>query len=292
MEMPFEHVVIVGCGLLGASLGLAMRKKSLAKGITGVGRRGSASLSVAHQRGAIDRESDDPAAAVRDAQLVILCTPVRQFPEMFRAIAPALPPGAIVTDVGSTKSEVMRWAHELLPAHVEFIGSHPMAGSEKSGPEAAREDLYQNAVCLVCRPSVPGAAADAAHQRVTALWRDLGMRIVDCDAAQHDEWVAAASHLPHAIATTLMNVVGANPAALDVAAGGFTDTTRIASGDVAMWTDIFLTNRDAVRKAISEFEVELEKLRDAVEHGEESAIRGFLSKAKAARDAFTARRRK
>ncbi len=293
METPFDHVVIIGCGLLGASLGLAMRKNNLAKIITGVGRQGSPSVAIAQNRGAIDRATDDPAAAVRDAQLVILCTPVRQFPEMFRIIGPALPPGAIVTDVGSTKAQVMRWAADLLPAHVEFIGSHPMAGSEKSGPDAARADLYQNAVCLLCLPDrAPPRESEAAHQRLAAFWKALGMRIIECSAGQHDRWVAAVSHLPHVVATSLVNTTGGDPAALETAAGGFTDTTRIASGDVTMWTDILMTNSEAVRDMITAFEEKLGSLKAAIERGDESAVRTFLTAAKTTRDAFVARRGK
>ena len=299
MHQPFQHVVIIGCGLLGASLGLALRKHHLARLITGVGRHGSPSLAIARERRAIDRATDDPALAVRGtalpgessapppADLVVLCLPVRQFPQMFQLIAPALAPGTIVTDVGSTKAQVLQWAAQYLPAHAPFIGSHPMTGSEKSGPRAARDDLYQNAVCLLCQPPTTPAAAS---QRLTALWRTLGMRLIPCDPAQHDRWVAAVSHLPYTLAATLVHTA-ADPAALETAAGGFTDTSRIASGDVSMWTDILLTNRQPLLDILARFQENLAALRSAIDRSDEPAIRNFLTTAKTARDAFIAKRR-
>jgi prephenate dehydrogenase len=300
MEKPFEHAVIIGCGLLGASLGLALRHKGLARVVTGVGRQGSPSVAIAQQRGALDRATDDAARAVGGgalagessppppADLVVVCVPVRQFPEMFRRLAPALAPGALVTDVGSTKAQVMQWAAELLPAHTAFVGSHPMTGGEKSGPQAARENLFQNAVCLVCRPTNVSAAA---YQRVIGLWKALGMRIIACYADQHDRWVAAVSHLPYAVAATLVHATAGDPAALETAAGGFTDTSRIASGDVTMWTDILLTNRPAVSAMIGRYQENLQTLKSAVDRGDEAAIRAFLTQAKNSRDAFIAQRR-
>ena len=300
MEQPFAHVVIIGCGLLGASLGMALRHRGLARVVTGVGRQESPSVSIARQRGAIDRSMDDAARAVGGgalagessppppADLVVVCVPVRQFPEIFRRLGPALAPGALVTDVGSTKSQVLQWAAELLPAHAPFVGAHPMAGSEKNGPQAAREDLFQNAVCLVCRPAgVPAGA----YQRVIGLWHAVGMRIIPCYADQHDRWVAAVSHLPYAVAATLINATAADPAALETAAGGFTDTSRIASGDVTMWTDILLTNRPAVSAMIGRYQENLAALQAAVERGDEAAVRAYLTAAKSARDVFISRRR-
>ena len=305
MNQPFEHAVIIGCGLLGASLGMALRGQyggtRLARVVTGVGRKGSSSISVARQRGAIDRVTDNAGLAVRGAavagemavapaELVVVCTPVRQFPEVFREIAAALAQGAIVTDVGSTKAQVMEWGRELLPAppRVHFIGSHPMAGSEKSGPEAARADLYKNGACLVCSPS---NADRAARGRVVELWKAVGMRIIECSGEEHDRWTAAVSHLPHAIASTLVKTAAQDPASLETAASGFIDTSRIASGDVTMWTDILMTNRQAVVEVMDQFAARLAALREAVSRGDETAIRASLAAAKETRDAFMARRR-
>jgi prephenate dehydrogenase len=190
----------------------------------------------------------------------------------------------------------MRWAAEHLPAppRVQFIGSHPMAGSEKSGPEAAREDLYEMGACLVCKPeggAGEGAGGDEALARVAWLWRSVGMRIIECTAKQHDVWVAAVSHLPHAIASSLVKAAAADPAALETAASGFIDTSRIASGDVTMWVDILMTNREAVVEVIDRFNRELGALQDAVRSGDEQAIRAMLTRAKELRDAFIAKRK-
>jgi prephenate dehydrogenase len=303
MPQPFQHVVIVGCGLLGASLGLALRKNNLASLITGVGRYGSSSVAIARQRGAVDRATADPAPAVRGdrfadedaafppADLVVLCTPVRQFPDMFRRLAPAVAHGTLITDVGSTKAQVIRWATDLLPFYTHFIGSHPMAGSEKSGPQSARDDLFLDAVCLICPPASPKPAATAAYDRISGLWQDLGMHIIPCNPDQHDRWVAAVSHLPYSLAAALIHTAAKDPAALETAAGGFTDTSRIASGDITMWTDILLTNRQAILDVIGAFLQDLSALHSAIDRGDESAIRAFLTAAKNARDAFLAHRR-
>ncbi len=301
MEKPFEHVVIIGCGLLGTSLGLALRRRNLARIITGVGRAGSLSVSTAKQRGAIHRATDDAALAVSGgtldgvlapaADLVVICVPILQFPELFRVIAPRLAPGALVTDVGSTKTQIARWAADLLPGHTAFIGSHPMAGSEKTGPDAARENLYEGAVCLMCGPERSTPTSDAAFDRISAMWTQIGMRVTRCSAADHDRRVAAVSHLPHAMAFSLMLAAGKDPAALEAAAGGFTDMTRIAGSDPSMWTDIYLTNRDAVLEAMSRFSAELATLRTAIEKGDETAIREFVQASKTTRETFVEKRR-
>jgi prephenate dehydrogenase len=290
---PFQHAVIIGTGLLGTSLGLAMRKHNLAKIITGVGRKNSNSATIAQQRGAIDRTSDDPVTAITaptPADLIILCVPIRQFPEILKQIAPHLSPGTILTDVGSTKTQVMRWAAELLPPTVHFIGSHPMAGSEKTGPEAARDDLYTNATCLLCPPEKQSPESTAAFRRIESLWQSLGMRTVSCSPQDHDRRVAAVSHLPHAMAFALMRAAGKDPAALEAAAGGFTDMTRIAGSDPTMWTDIYLSNRDALLAAINTFSAELNTLKSAIERNDENAIRAYVEASKRTRESFITQR--
>jgi len=278
-QPSFSRIAIIGVGLLGASLGLALRKHNLARTIVGVGRKDSPSLDTAKRIGAIDEAFTEVAPAVSDADLVVLATPVRQFVKAMQQMAPALKPGAIVTDVGSTKQDVLGWAAEHLPKHAHFVGSHPMAGSEKRGPEAARVDLYQNAVCIVCGD---GQSPEAA--RVEALWQALGMSVVRTDASTHDRWVARVSHLPHAVAFALMNAVSQDPAALAVSAGGLADTTRTAASDTQMWLDIFMTNRMAVVGAINDYLNHLSELRTAIAHGDEPRIRTLLETAKSSRE--------
>jgi prephenate dehydrogenase len=276
----FDRVTIIGVGLLGASLGLALKQRGMAGRVVGVGRANSPSLRVALDRRAIDEAQTDAAVAVKNSDLVVLCTPVRQFPETLRAIAPALQPGTIVTDVGSTKQQVMQWAADMLPKSVHFVGSHPMAGSEKRGPESAKADLYDGALCLICTDF----PLEAAAIRIVEMWTRIGMRTQVISPELHDLWVAAVSHLPHAAAFSLVNAAALVPDALPVAAGGFIDSTRVASSDVQMWTDIFLTNQNDVVAMMNRYIGVLEDLRDAIEHGEEDSIRNFLTKAKEKRD--------
>jgi prephenate dehydrogenase len=308
MSQPFHHVVLHGVGLLGASLGLALKKHGLARIVTGVGRANSSSLDIALRRGAIDHASTNLAAAIRGthlppphastpADLVVLCTPIRQFPQAMRTLAPALAPGTLVTDVGSTKAEVMRWAAEFLPPPpaVQFIGSHPMAGSEKSGPEAARDSLYDKAVCLLCPPETHSENAQratvAALARIRAMWQALNMRIIELPGDVHDAWVATISHLPHAAAFALVQTAGRSPEMLQAVAGGFLDSTRVASSDVSMWTDIFLTNKPAVLAAMDTYTAELASLRRAIAEEDEPAVRAYLMKARETREALLAQRR-
>ncbi len=262
----FDEVVIVGVGLLGASLGLALKARHLAKHVSGVGRAGSDSLEIALKRGAVDEGFTDLSAALgRNPDLVVLCVPVRQFPGAMEKLKGKLKPGAIVTDVGSTKGEVMGWANEAFGKRegARFVGSHPMAGSEKRGPAAARGDLYEKGLCFLCRGA--GDADGAALAKVEAMWKGIGMRTKELEAGLCiDKWVGMVSHLPHAVAFSLVNAAGSHPEMLAAAAGGFLDTTRIASSDVEMWADIFLTNREAVVGAMDAFLGEMGKLRAAV----------------------------
>ncbi len=289
-DCRFDCVTIIGVGLLGASLGLALKQRSLAGRIIGVGRAGSDSLPIALQRQAIDIAQTDPAPAVREASLVVLAVHIGQFPAIFERIAEALPSGALVTDVGSTKTQVMHWATKRLPIHVDFIGSHPMAGSEKRGPQFARPDLFENAVCLVCPPPIhargprTGQRVESATNRVEALWRAIGMKTHRLDARRHDQWVAAVSHLPHAVAAALVLAASETPQALSAIAGGFLDTTRIASADPVIWTDIFLTNKPAVINQLTVFIRRLRTLQTAIRRGDHGVVADLLQQAKTTRD--------
>ena len=306
----FDRVTIVGVGLLGASLGLALKEHGLARRIVGVGRRGSASLDIALNRGAIDEASHEVSAVVKGSDLVVLCTPIRQFPGMLKDLASVLSHG-IITDVGSTKAEVMKWAAEILPVDGPvFIGSHPMAGSEKRGPDHARSDLYRDSLCFLCTDSgfagrgaaTPAAASPpptpamdrtlVALEKVQNLWRMLGMRTLWIPALEHDRWVATISHLPHAVAFALVNAAAREPAMLQAVAGGFIDTTRVASSDTEMWTDIFLTNRDAIVQAIDTFSADLAGLKQAIATGDVPAIRAVLAAARKTRDELVEQRRR
>ncbi|NNM86570.1 MAG: prephenate dehydrogenase/arogenate dehydrogenase family protein [Phycisphaerales bacterium] len=283
----FGAVAIIGVGLLGASLGLALKNRRLASRVVGVGRRGSASLKTALKIGAIDTASTD-MAAVSECDLIVLASNIGAFPDLMRQLARCMKPGAIVTDVGSTKEQVMQWAAELLPAGV-FVGSHPMAGSERRGPEFARADLYQDAVCLVCAPR-QGLNAKTLR-RVESLWRAVGMRTLSVAARQHDEIVATISHVPHAVAAALVQLSCSVPGAEAAIAGGFVDTTRIASGDPTMWTDIFRTNGSAIDASLGVLIAMLEHYRRVVRRGAPEELQELFAEAKKRRDALVAKLR-
>jgi prephenate dehydrogenase len=233
---------------------------------------------------AIDEGYDDPASAVRGADLIILCTPVGTFPWMLEAIGPALVPGAIVTDVGSTKHSVVEAAHRLLPQIAQFIGSHPMAGSEKRGVEYARADLMQGATCIV----TPGERSDpGALEKVESFWRLLGMRTVRVSPEEHDRRLADVSHLPHALAAAL--VAMQEEGSFDLAGKGFTDTTRIAGGDGGLWRDILLDNRDNVLASIERLNGQLAKLSASLHAGDGDAVKAWLDGAAQRRERHVTR---
>jgi prephenate dehydrogenase len=280
-----NRIAIIGVGLLGGSVGLALRAAGF-KGVrVGAGRRAS-SLENALRFDAVDEATLDMHQAVRGAEAVILCTPISRFAPLLKEIAPALMPGVIITDVGSTKTEVLRTAERILPRTVQFIGSHPIAGSEKTGVEFSRADLFDRALCLVTpgRRTTPQTTAWA-----TGFWEALGGQTIVLDAARHDQLLGQVSHLPHAVAAALV-ALAVHGSAIDFAGPGFGDTTRVASGDPTMWTDIFRTNRRAVGKAIDGLVKELLRFRGYLKDDNEEAIRKWLAASKDARDRWVAQR--
>jgi len=275
----FGHITIIGVGLLGGSLGLAVKARDPSVRIAGVGRR-QASLDEALKVGAIDSAHLDPSEVVACSDLVVLATPVGAFGRYLRIIAPLLKPRAIVTDVGSTKASVVRQAAQVLGRDGRFIGSHPMAGSERKGVAFARADLFAGATCVL----TPTAATPrAVTQRIRRFWRSLGMVLCQMSPAAHDRAMARISHLPHVLAGLLMLLPTKGD--LDVAATGFRDMTRLASGDPEMWRDILLTNRRAILAAIDEFDEQLMHLRDVLERADAPGVEKFLATAKRRRDA-------
>lgn len=274
-----DRITIAGVGLLGGSIGLALRAAGFAGVRVGVGRRQS-SLRKALDCDAVDEVTTDPAAGVAGAQLVVLCTPIGRFAPLIQAMAPALSPGTRLTDVASTKAEVVRLFRQHLPAKVRFVGSHPMAGSEKTGVEFARADLFDNALTLV----TPDASARPGDVRwMRQFWEALGSRTLVIAPAEHDRLLARASHLPHAVATALVRLAVRHQA-IDLAGPGFADTTRIASGDPALWTDIFRTNRRAMIQAVDQLVRELQRFRRRLDRDDARAIHQWLTANKLARD--------
>ena len=287
MPRLFERVTIAGVGLIGGSLALAARAAGLIGEVVGLGRS-AANLEIAQRRGIIDRYSHDPAEAARDADLLLLAVPVRSIAAVARACAPALRPGALVSDVGSVKQAIVRDVEAVLPAGVTFVGTHPIAGTEESGAGAADVDLFRGRRCIV----TPGTRADAAAvATIRALWEGVGMRVDEMAAARHDEVLAWTSHLPHALAFSAVNAVLEVDAALPQFAGpSFGDLTRVAASSTDMWCDIFLANATQVEQAITRFVRTLEALRGALAARDEAALRACLDQARSARRAWSAGR--
>ncbi|HOW72419.1 MAG TPA: prephenate dehydrogenase [Phycisphaerae bacterium] len=280
-----DRIAILGVGLLGGSIGLALQAHGFTGTRVGIGRRQS-SLKKALEYDAVDEVTCDVAAGVAGAQLVILCTPIGRFEGLLRELASALSAGACVTDVGSTKGEVVRLAERLLPRRVGFVGSHPMAGSEKTGVEYARADLFDEALCLV----TPTRRTPSASVRfMLGFWQRIGARTMVVSPARHDMLLARVSHLPHAVAAALVRLAMAQ-GAIDVAGPGFADTTRIAGGDPAMWTDIFRSNRRSVLKAVDLLVGELRRFRSLLDKDDPKAIDRWLARSQHARQAWIGRR--
>ena len=273
-------ISIVGLGLMGASLAMALRKRGYAGRLTAFARKPE-TRREALTRGIVDAAFDDPDPAVREATLVVLCAPIRACVELAADIAPVLRAGALVTDVGSTKGWICRQMAGLLPPGV-FVGSHPIAGSEKQGLQAASADLYENALAVIASP--PAVSAEAAA-RVAALWEAAGARTCRLAPEDHDRLLARTSHLPHMAAAALANAIGRDRAG-EVGAfcgTGFYDSTRVASGSTEMWNDILMTNAAAVAEELRAFKIEVERVYDDLQAGRFGDVAQFLERARAAR---------
>jgi len=287
--VQFQKITIIGVGLLGGSIGLAARRRKLAGEVAGFVRRKS-SLKDCEKAGAVDYATTDLLAAVSNSDLVIICTPLAQMRSLAEQILPALKRGAIVTDVGSVKAGVVRELELFVKkSGAHFVGSHPMAGAEKTGVSAARADLFQNAVCVLTPTK---NSNKAAVRKLEQFWKSLGARVVKLDAVQHDLLVSRTSHLPHVVAATLANLVlnPANPKAqAGLCATGFRDTTRIASGSPEMWRDIALANRKNLSRSVDAVVAELKKFQIALKGGEGRAVENYFATAKQRRDNWCAK---
>lgn len=281
----FGTVALVGVGLIGGSLGMAIKRHGLAERVIGVGRS-EQRLMQARILGAIDEyriESDD---SVQDADLVVICTPVRTIISKLRSFAGNLKPGAVVTDVGSTKREIMDAAAECLPRHATFIGGHPMAGTEKSGVEAAFPDLFLGATYVL----TPSDSTDLAGLgRLTSLVESTGARIEVMSAAEHDRAVAVVSHLPHVISAALLAQTESSAktcgSIFRLAAGSFRDATRVSDSPPEIWRDICLSNADEIVKAIDDFQSWLSAMKDSLLDLDEKAVYDFFDSARGVREA-------
>ena len=282
--MHFQKITLVGVGLLGGSLGLAIRQRRLSDVVFGFVRRAAAAAEC-ERTGAVDQATCDLTRAVEGADLVILCTPIAQMRSMAEQMLPVLKPGSIVTDVGSVKGSVVQQIETLIAERgAHFVGSHPMAGAEKMGLTAARADLFQNAVCVI----TPTANSNRdAVQRLEEFWKDVGGRPLNLTPEFHDDLVSRSSHLPHVVAAELANYVlsPAHPKEQAMlCANGFRDTTRIASGSPEMWRDIALANRKYLARVLGVFIEDLQEFQLALGNEDRKNIQEFFEKAKQRRD--------
>ena len=278
-----ENLVILAPGLLGGSVARAAHARGLAGRITVWARRPESRRKLREQPW-VHHVAETAEEAVREASLVVLAAPVDKIIELARQIAPHLPAGALVTDVGSVKAELCRACHDALAPRVHFIGAHPMAGSEKTGWENATETLFEKRVCFV----TPLAGTDeTAIATVARFWSDLGAEVTTVSPDQHDEITAHISHLPQALATSLATFLAAkNPQWRNLSGNGLRDTTRIAASDATMWIEIFQQNRDEVLRALRQFQDELQGFQTALANRDWPEIRTRLERGKAWRDGF------
>jgi prephenate dehydrogenase len=290
-KLKIGKLVVIGVGLIGGSFALALKRARAVQRVVGVGRT-RRNLADALRLKAIDDASHDPARAVQGADLVLLATPVGQMPAVMSAIAPHLPAHAVVTDVGSTKRDVIACAQRFLGGHLpRFVPAHPVAGTEESGAAAAFADLFRGRN-IILTPQA-GTAARAVTL-VRRAWEACGARVVRLDAGTHDELFAAVSHLPHVIAFALVNMLAGrrNPARLfGLSAGGLRDTVRIAGSSPEMWADICLANRDALLAALEDYENELEQTRAAIERADAAELRRLFARARSAREKWLLKKR-
>ncbi|RJY09779.1 prephenate/arogenate dehydrogenase family protein [Aurantiacibacter aquimixticola] len=281
--MPFNKVAIIGLGLLGGSIGLAVRERL--PSLETVGFDADSDVrSRARELGLCGSVAEDAAIAVQDADLVILCVPVGAMRTAAEAIAPALSPGAVVSDVGSSKERVARVLAETLPDHT-IIPAHPVAGTERSGPDAGFASLFAGRWCIL---TPPAHADEAKVGALMQFWRALGSTVEVMDAAHHDMVLAVTSHIPHLVAYTIVGTASdleevTRSEVIKYSAGGFRDFTRIAASDPTMWRDVFLHNRDAVLEMMDRFLRDLGSMRNAIDAGDGEAMFDLFTRTRAIR---------
>jgi len=280
----FDKVALIGIGLIGSSMAHAMRRGKIANHIAGYSHRPE-TLERARAIGFADSLHSDAAECARDADLVVLATPVGAFGELAKEIAPHLKAGAIVSDVGSVKTAVVRDVGPHIPAGVHFIPAHPIAGTEQSGPEAGFAELFEGRWCILTPPE---NTDPAAVEKLRTFWTRLGSQVEVMDAKHHDLVLAITSHVPHLIA---YNIVGTaddlatvtQSEVIKFSAGGFRDFTRIAASDPTMWRDVFLNNKDAVLEVLGRFSEDLSALQRAIRWGDGDALFNLFTRTRAIR---------
>jgi cyclohexadieny/prephenate dehydrogenase len=280
----FKRIALIGFGLIGGSIARAARLQGLADEIVTTARSEKTRDRV-KELGVVDRVVETNVEAVKDADLVILCIPVGACGAVAAEIGPHLKPGAIVSDVGSVKSAIVREMAPHIPAGVHFVPAHPVAGTEHSGPDSGFAELFINRWCILTPPE--GAAAEAT-EKLRAFWAGLGARVETMTPDHHDLVLAITSHLPHLIAYTIVGTADelaqvTESEVIKFSAGGFRDFTRIAASDPTMWRDVFLNNKDAVLEMLGTFTEDLSKLTRAIRRGDGEALFDHFTRTRAIR---------
>ena len=288
----FKRVAVVGVGLIGGSFAAALRRAGAASSITGFDRDGH-SLERAISLGVIDAAAGSVTEAVRGADLIVVAVPVRAIGPVLHDVALAMDASAVVTDVGSTKTDVVATAREeLRERFVRFVPGHPIAGRETSGVESASAELFKGAR-VVLTPDAQ--TAPEAVEAVRSAWEAAGGRVTQLDAAAHDRIFAAVSHLPHLLSFALVSEIAERASAAELfsfAAGGFRDFTRIAASSPEMWRDVLLQNREAVLAELDRYQARLAVFRELIERGEGPGLQRLMSEARSARHAWAAANRR
>jgi prephenate dehydrogenase len=278
--MKIHTLTIVGVGLIGGSIGLAAKKRGMANRVVGIGRHRE-SLERAKSLGVLDSFSLDLTSAVRDADVVVFCTPVDQIADQVLAAAPCCAAGTLLTDAGSTKGQIVKAIEGRLPAGVTFVGSHPLAGSEKRGPEHAEANLFQDRLTVITPTS---QTEPAAVERTKSFWQALGSRVRLMTPEDHDRALALTSHVPHLLASALAGILP--PELNELTATGFRDTTRVAAGDPGLWKAICEHNSHAILNALDSLTGRLDEFRNVLQTGDWSRLDSLLTQAKKVRDAL------
>ena len=273
----FDRVALIGIGLIGSSIARVMRRDGLAGTIVACARTDE-TLDTVRSLGIADETTKDPAEAARDADLVMICTPVSTYGAIAAAIAPSLKPGAIVTDVGSVKAAAIKAVMPHLPDGTHFVPGHPIAGTENSGPESGFDTLFVGRWFLITPP--PGTD-QAAIDKVAELWTRAGSNIDYLEPEHHDQVLAITSHLPHLIAYTIVGTATdledhIKSEVVKYSASGFRDFTRIAASDPVMWRDIFIANRDAVLEMLGRLSEDLAGLQRAIRIGDGDTLEALF----------------
>lgn len=277
----FQKVAVLGVGLIGASFSLAIKKRGLCGTIAGFGRT-RLNLEKAKDRGIIDSFETDPAAACKNADLIMLSAPAGAFTDLIRKTVPALKKGALVTDVGSVKGTMVHDIEAMVPEHVSYVGGHPIAGSDRSGIETANPELFSNAKCVI----TPTARSDqGATEKIIDLWKALGATVITMAPEKHDHIFSAVSHLPHLIAYAMINTVDAiDRSYLEYCGQGFRDTTRIASSSPELWKDICLLNKENLIQMIPIFQKNLDAIGQYLKAEDSGSLEREFRKARTLRE--------